>query len=157
MHCILQAAAVYSYTTSAASHYVTSEKRGGIKCGACPQKQGIKCSKWISSHAEENIPTACRKNGHPRRAGPFANPSNRSSRVTSAQYFGGSPIHLDRPNQFRQKTCANTVTLCLAFSFTLSSPAPGVLQTCKAWQMFGQGRKNGISKSAFEPSLTETT
>lgn len=44
MHCILQAAAVYSDTTSAASHYVTSEKRGGIKCGACPQKQDVNCS-----------------------------------------------------------------------------------------------------------------
>lgn len=72
MHCILQATAVYSYTTSAASHYVTTEKRRGIKCGGVLRSR-ILVVQMNFSHTEENVPTVYRKNGHPRRVGPFTN------------------------------------------------------------------------------------
>lgn len=74
--------------------------------------------------------------------------SYQHSAFEALQYF-------DKPNQFRQKTHANIVILCLVFSFALPSTAACVSQTCKAWQILATERIWHFNVSC-EPSLTQT-
>lgn len=107
------------------------------------------------SHAEENIPPVCTKNGHPRCTGPF-------TRVAEA---GEAHLH-------------STSEAHLHFLMSLISPGrkPMLIQLYGAWPAASHcpalqpvpcrhakhdkylfKGENDISKSAFEPSLTQMT